>query len=66
MKTLKPLRFIKSGDIITRHTRARYEVIAVFEYLGITWVAYYNKRSAGSRPKVNSIQHLKEWEYEIE
>lgn len=62
----KPLRFIKEGDtFIRRETGARYRVYGVVQVQDKTYVVYQHIKTMG-RARINTINHLKSWNYEIE
>lgn len=69
MKTLKPLRYIKEGDtFINRDSGARYRVYAVVQVQSDTYVVYKYCKDNGRtyRARMNTINHLKQYGYEIE
>lgn len=61
----KLLDEVQEGDILTRHTNARYEVDATLWIEGKKYVVYHHIKTSG-RPKINTISHLKSWQYYIE
>lgn len=66
MKVKKPLRFIKEGDTFIRHaTGARYRVYGVVQVQDKTYVVYQHIKTKG-RARIQTINHLKSWGYEIE